>query len=606
MSKPFHAEDHQMSFTQHLGELRTRLLIASLAVIFCSIFGFTYAKEIIGFLMGPLKEATAGTNIQPDLHYLSLTEPLFQSFKIALFAGIFFAFPVWVWQAWLFIAPGLHPNERRLIGPVLTSSILLFVAGATFAYKIAVPSAYRFLLIYASPLQAQPAAPVRQGGLTLELLPIPTPPHTPQTKTPSKRPVLQIDLPALQQLFAASTLPSPSPIPSAHKTPTPSTLPTHQHRPSPSATRTAKKTAASAQKIPLKPILRLRAKNLYPPTDPKRVDLLQAVQSLLRQKSIDLQFSGSPQRFQLRYQWDYPHASEDAWGQLKPNLTLQAYLGISSWFLLGFGIVFQTPLVIFLLGVFGIAPPELLAQYRRHAFVLILIISSVLTPTGDPLNLMIMALPMYILFEIGLAFSRVFLRNRKDNDSSGTPPSGTPPSSPTPPPPPSSPIPPAPTSPPDPTTYVMSFPPPFAPSSNERPPEEAQIQEQQAGDIFLQNELTAALFAHTAPPLSQTAASELPPSSVPIETSAKPPALPPIRPPDGYTMPRGSLTQTDPLPPDPDEFIEEFTPSPTDSTLDEISQTQPSEASQPSQTSEASQPSQSERDGEIKKKDGTP
>ena len=174
MSKPFHAEDHQMSFTQHLGELRTRLLIASLAVIFCSIFGFTYAKEIIGFLMGPLKEATAGTNIQPDLHYLSLTEPLFQSFKIALFAGIFFAFPVWVWQAWLFIAPGLHPNERRLIGPVLTSSILLFVAGATFAYKIAVPSAYRFLLIYASPLQAQPAAPVRQGGLTLELLPIPT------------------------------------------------------------------------------------------------------------------------------------------------------------------------------------------------------------------------------------------------------------------------------------------------------------------------------------------------------------------------------------------------------------------------------------------------
>ncbi|MEM1010577.1 MAG: twin-arginine translocase subunit TatC, partial [Myxococcota bacterium] len=49
-------------------------------------------------------------------------------------------------------------------------------------------------------------------------------------------------------------------------------------------------------------------------------------------------------------------------------------------------------------------------QYRRHAFVLILVISAVLTPTGDPVNLMIMAVPMYILFELGLLATKLFLK----------------------------------------------------------------------------------------------------------------------------------------------------------------------------------------------------
>ena len=402
-------QDVEMPFTEHLGELRNRVLYSVLAIVACSIGGFVYAKEIIGFLMGPLKAATAGTTIQPDLHYLSLTEPLFQSFKIALFTGIAFAFPFWVWQIWLFVAPGLRPHERRLASPVVGSAFALFLTGATFAYFVAVPAAYHFLLLYASPLQIQPPPPTPQGGLSIELVAMPPKKPSKQSPAPPKGSVLEIDLPTLQSLFtqlqgAAAGRKGQDAAPS---------LPP-QSRP------TTAKSATSKADIPLR--LRIRAKELLPPRDPNRVDLLQAIQTLLQQKALEIRLQGVPQRYQLRYQWDFPKGASEAWGQLKPNLTLEAYLTISSWFLLGFGLVFQTPLLIFLLGIFGIAPPSLLGQYRRHAFIIILVISAVLTPTGDPLNLMIMALPMYILFEIGLLVAHLFLRHRDRNDPLITPP----------------------------------------------------------------------------------------------------------------------------------------------------------------------------------------
>ena len=85
---------------------------------------------------------------------------------------------------------------------------------------------------------------------------------------------------------------------------------------------------------------------------------------------------------------------------------------MSSLFLIGFGLVFQIPLIIFVLVMFGVVTPETLGRYRRHAFVAIIVIAAMITPTGDPINLMIMAVPMYILFEIGLWVSRIFLRKR--------------------------------------------------------------------------------------------------------------------------------------------------------------------------------------------------
>lgn len=134
---------------------------------------------------------------------------------------------------------------------------------------------------------------------------------------------------------------------------------------------------------------------------------------LLQQKKLDIIWrKGNAERsFQLQLNWPKAPKASTGIGELKPILTLQAYLGLSSWFLLGFGLIFQTPLVIFLVIISGLISAEELGQYRRHAFVAILAIAAVLTPTGDPLNLMIMAIPMYILFELGLLASKLYLNS---------------------------------------------------------------------------------------------------------------------------------------------------------------------------------------------------
>jgi sec-independent protein translocase protein TatC len=122
------------------------------------------------------------------------------------------------------------------------------------------------------------------------------------------------------------------------------------------------------------------------------------------------------QRFHYQLQISWPNISHRSdLGELKPILTLQSYLSVSLWFLLGFALVFQTPLIIFMLILSGLITPQQFALYRRHTIVAILIISAVITPTGDPLNLMIMAIPMYILFEIGLLIARIYLRSHPTN-----------------------------------------------------------------------------------------------------------------------------------------------------------------------------------------------
>lgn len=85
--------------------------------------------------------------------------------------------------------------------------------------------------------------------------------------------------------------------------------------------------------------------------------------------------------------------------------------GFAITVLLAFGIVFQTPIAVFLLIIFEMVPLETFAQYRRVVFVLCFIIGAILTPP-DPITQIMLALPTYALFELGLAFARLTLKNR--------------------------------------------------------------------------------------------------------------------------------------------------------------------------------------------------
>jgi sec-independent protein translocase protein TatC len=83
-------------------------------------------------------------------------------------------------------------------------------------------------------------------------------------------------------------------------------------------------------------------------------------------------------------------------------ISVKKFVSFCFWVVFGFGLIFELPLVMILSARVGLANPQKMAGYRRYALVGILIVAAIVTPTPDILNLMLMAVPLYLLFEIGL------------------------------------------------------------------------------------------------------------------------------------------------------------------------------------------------------------
>ena len=144
------ADETVMSLVDHLGELRTRIFRSIIAVAVASTIGFYFATPIREFLQRPL----GGIPLQ----VLGVGDAFFIQVKIALVVGIILAMPVLLYQLWAFIAPGLTPNERKLIRPWIPLALLFFAIGVTVAYVV-LPFAIQFLFSFTDDtLQARPAA----------------------------------------------------------------------------------------------------------------------------------------------------------------------------------------------------------------------------------------------------------------------------------------------------------------------------------------------------------------------------------------------------------------------------------------------------------------
>jgi sec-independent protein translocase protein TatC len=96
---------------------------------------------------------------------------------------------------------------------------------------------------------------------------------------------------------------------------------------------------------------------------------------------------------------------------LRPVISVTAFVQFCALFLFGFGLIFELPLAMILLGKTGLVERAALARQRRYAVLAITIVSAVLTPTPDIFNLMLMAVPLYALFEIGLIGMRIFIKS---------------------------------------------------------------------------------------------------------------------------------------------------------------------------------------------------
>ena len=141
-------EDQEMTFFQHLNELRSRLLRAIVGMIPAVAIGWFFKKEIKDFLVAPLQPAWEKLNLPGHavLRFSGPADAFMMYMKNSLIAGVLLASPWIFWQLWMFIAPGLYKKEKALAIPFIIASTVCFAGGAVFGYMLVFPEAFTVLL----------------------------------------------------------------------------------------------------------------------------------------------------------------------------------------------------------------------------------------------------------------------------------------------------------------------------------------------------------------------------------------------------------------------------------------------------------------------------
>jgi sec-independent protein translocase protein TatC len=241
-----------MPFLEHLEELRWRIIWSLVAIVLGVAAGFFLVLQfdIVKLLEAPILPYLSGKNVVATRP----TDGLQITMNASIWIGVVLSFPFVVYQAWLFLLPALYPRERSLLVAALVGGMLLFAAGALFAYWV----------------------------------------------------VLPMSLPWLFKFFGTA---------------------------------------------------------------------------------------------------------------LDPMITAESYFGFVFGLVLSFGLAFELPVVVLLLAAAGLVRPEMLTKVRRYAIVLIVTAAAFLTPGGDPMSTIALALPLYVLYELSVLVARVIWRRRAKDDS---------------------------------------------------------------------------------------------------------------------------------------------------------------------------------------------
>lgn len=137
-------DDEKIPFTAHLAELRYRLVASVAAVLIFFGVCYYFIDICIHILESPIKSAVPNLK----LTFLAPAEGFFVSMKVAFFGGLVLAWPIVIYQAWMFISPGLKKNERRYAFPFVIFGTVLFAIGISFCFFIILPLGLKFLITF--------------------------------------------------------------------------------------------------------------------------------------------------------------------------------------------------------------------------------------------------------------------------------------------------------------------------------------------------------------------------------------------------------------------------------------------------------------------------
>ena len=137
--------DEEATLVEHLGELRTRLVISLIAVSLAFTVTYAFHHRLLHWLNKPLPARLHGSPIT-----FGVAEPFITSFMVSLYAALLIALPVILWQVWSFLAPAFEERTQRSIAALVGFATALAVAGIAFGYFVAMPAAVHFLTNYDS------------------------------------------------------------------------------------------------------------------------------------------------------------------------------------------------------------------------------------------------------------------------------------------------------------------------------------------------------------------------------------------------------------------------------------------------------------------------
>ena len=134
---------HKESLASHLLELRSRLIRILVCFGFLALIGIPFSSHIYTFAASPLLEILPSGS---SMIATQVTSPLMAPLKLVFFSALLITMPYLFYEMWMFMSPGLYKKEKAFVGPLMLSTIFLFLSGVAFAYFIVCPIIFKFFI----------------------------------------------------------------------------------------------------------------------------------------------------------------------------------------------------------------------------------------------------------------------------------------------------------------------------------------------------------------------------------------------------------------------------------------------------------------------------
>ncbi len=401
-------DDLKLTLTEHLTELRSRLLRVVLAVLVLGGLSLGFARELFEWLMRPVLAALPEGG--RSLIYTSGIEELNVLLKVGLYAGLFLATPVALYQLWKFVAPGLLKHERRLLGPFVTLGTLFFLLGALFCYLVVLPPMFKFLLtpggsgslrerIEIARARGDDAARMLvlgDDGRALELARRADDAlgrgGEGKVAAPSKLTSSKVELTERLSRFARLLDSAVAANAGSRRQELVRSIDLHQQA---SALLAEGATREASRK--LEEAVTALAAAL--PTEPETLEAVWGAQRRLAAASGEL--------------------GQEEW--TRPMLSMREQLSLVLVLEIAFGAIFELPLIMAVLALLGVLRFRWVWSSQRYALVACVTLAAIITPTGDAVNLAMMAVPMAVCFELGVLLVWILERRRGDEEPESEP-----------------------------------------------------------------------------------------------------------------------------------------------------------------------------------------